>query len=240
MKNNVIISIAFVCLVLGIMFSTQFRTVKNGGNVNIQRAEELTNKLNEVQKERDGLKKQINELESKVSKYEESASKTSAVTKSLKDELDKYKELAGLSDVEGPGVIVTINDSDKQLQPGQDQNAFLVHDEDLLKVVNELRAAGAEAISLNDQRLISTSEIRCVGPTVNVNSVRYAAPYVIRAIGNPETLDAALKLKGGVVDTLSNWGIQISIKRSDKVLVKKYDGVISFKYAKPYTEGGYK
>lgn len=237
MKKNVYISIAFVCIVLGIMLSIEFKTIKNGGTVALQRAEDLTNKLKEVQSERDGLKKQLADLENKINTYEESASKTSAITKSLKDDLVKYKVLAGLTDVQGPGVIVTINDSQKAVQPGGNANPFLVHDEDLLKVVNELRSAGAEAISLNDERLISTSEIRCVGSTVNVNSSRFAAPYVIRAIGSPETLEAALKLKGGVVDTLSNWGIEVKIKKSNNILVKKFNGVVSFKYAKPIYEG---
>ncbi|MDI3310658.1 MAG: DUF881 domain-containing protein [Thermoanaerobacterium sp.] len=237
MKKSFFVSIAFVCVVLGIMISTQFRNVKNSDSLTVQRAEELTSKLNQVQKERDELKKQINDLESKISNYENSAAKSSTVTKSLKDDLDKYKELAGLSDVEGPGIIVTINDGNTQLQPGSDQSAFLVHDEDLLNIVNELRAAGAEAISINDQRLVATSEIRMIGNTIDINSVRFTPPYVVKAIGNPDTLEAALRLKGGIIDTLSNWGIQVSIKRSDKILVKKYDGVLSYKYAKPY-EGG--
>jgi len=236
-KKSFFVSIAFVCVVLGIMISTQFRNVKNSDSLTVQRAEELTSKLNQVQKERDELKKQINDLEAKISNYENSAAKSSTVTKSLKDDLDKYKELAGLSDVEGPGIIVTINDGSTQLQPGADQNAFLVHDEDLLNIVNELRAAGAEAISINDQRLVATSEIRMIGNTIDINSVRFTPPYVVKAIGNPDTLEAALRLKGGIIDTLSNWGIQVNIKRSDKILVKKYDGVLTYKYAKPY-EGG--
>ncbi|MEG6565489.1 DUF881 domain-containing protein [Thermoanaerobacterium saccharolyticum] len=237
MKKSFFVSIAFVCVVLGIMISTQFRNVKNSDSLTVQRAEELTSKLNQVQKERDELKKQINDLESKISDYENSAAKSSTVTKSLKDDLDKYKELAGLSDVEGPGIIVTINDGNTQLQPGADQSAFLIHDEDLLNIVNELRAAGAEAISINDQRLVATSEIRMIGNTIDINSVRFTPPYVVKAIGNPDTLEAALRLKGGIIDTLSNWGIQVNIKRSDKILVKKYDGVLTYKYAKPY-EGG--
>lgn len=237
MKKSIYISIAFVCIVLGIMLSTQFRTVKKGGAVTIQRAEELTNQLKQVQSERDALRKQVNDLETKVNSYEQSSSKSSAVNQALKNDVEKYKELAGLSDVQGPGVIVTINDSKQTIQPGQDPNLFLVHDEDLLKVANELKAAGAEALSLNDQRLISTSEIRCVGPTVNVNSIRFAPPYVFKAIGDPDTLEAALKLKGGVVDTLSTWGIEVNIKKSDKILIKKYDGLIRFKYAKPVIEG---
>ncbi|AIS52704.1 hypothetical protein TKV_c15390 [Thermoanaerobacter kivui] len=237
MKKSVYISVAFVCIVLGIMLSTQFRIVKKSGAVTVQRAEELAAQLKEVQLEKEALLKQINELEAKINSYEEASSKTSVVTQALKNDVEKYKALAGLTDLQGPGVIVTINDSKQAVPPGQDPNLFLVHDEDLLKVANELRAAGAEAISLNDQRLIATSEIRCVGPTVNVNSVRFAAPYVFKAIGDPDTLEAALKLKGGVVETLSTWGIEVNIKKSDKIIIKKYDGVIKFRYAKPVVEG---
>lgn len=237
MKKSVYISIALVSIVLGIMLSTQFKTVKKSNVVTVQRAEELAAQLKQLQSEKDVLIKQINDLETKINAYEDSASKNSVITQTLKNDVEKYKELAGLTDLQGPGVIVTINDSKQAVPPGQDPNLFLVHDEDLLRVVNELRAAGAEAISLNDQRLIAISEIRCVGPTVNVNSVRFSAPYVIKAIGDPDTLEAALKLKGGVVDALATWGIEVNIKKTDKVLIRKYDGVIKFRYAKPLVEG---
>jgi len=234
---SIYISIALVSLVLGIMLSTQFKIVKKGGVVTAQRAEELATQLKQLQSEKEALLKQISELEAKINAYEDSASKNSVITQTLKSEVEKYKELAGLTDLQGPGVIVTVNDSKQPVPPGQDPNLFLVHDEDLLRIVNELRAAGAEAISLNDQRLIATSEIRCVGPTVVVNSVRFAAPYVIKAIGDPDTLEAALKLKGGVVDSLATWGIEVNIKKSDKIVIKKYDGVLKFRYAKPLVEG---
>jgi len=234
---SIYISVALVSLVLGMMLSTQFKIVKRGGVITAQRAEELATQLKQLQSEKDALIKQINELESKINAYEDAASKTSVITQALKNDVEKYKILAGLTDLEGPGVIVTVSDSKQTVQPGQNPNLFLVHDEDLLKIVNELRAAGAEAISLNDQRLISMSEIRGVGPTVVVNSVRFAAPYVIKAIGDPDTLEAALKLKGGVVDSLATWGIEVNIKKADKILIKKYDGVLKFRYAKPLVEG---
>ena len=66
---------------------------------------------------------------------------------------------------------------------------YIIHDEDLLRVLNELCAAGAEAISINDQRIVATTEVRCAGPTVSVNNVRSAPPYVIKAIGNPKKFD---------------------------------------------------
>jgi uncharacterized protein YlxW (UPF0749 family) len=106
-----------------------------------------------------------------------------------------------------------------------------------LKVVNELKAAGAEALSINGQRIISTSEIRCAGPTVSVNNVRSAPPYVIQAIGNPQTLDASLKMRGGVVETLKFWGIQVQTAIEKNLVIPGYNGTFAFDYAKPVEEG---
>ena len=97
----------------------------------------------------------------------------------------------------------------KIISNSDNTNLYIIHDEDILKVINELRAAGAEAISLNDQRLISTSEIRCAGPTISVNNTRVAAPFVIKAIGNAKSMEDAIKMRGGVAETLSVWGIQV-------------------------------
>ncbi|MGB9679217.1 MAG: DUF881 domain-containing protein [Thermoanaerobacteraceae bacterium] len=237
MKKSIYFSIAFVCIVLGIMLSTQFKTVQKSGEITVQRSEELTNQLKQVQSEKQALQKQLKDLENRINEYIETSSKTNALTQTLKSDIDKYKEIAGLTDVQGPGIIVTITDGKQSIQSGQNNNLNLVQDEDLLRVVNELRAAGAEALSLNDQRIITTTEIRNIGPTINVNSTRFVSPYVFKAIGDPDTLEAALKLRGGLVDQLSTWGIEVNIKKSDKILIKKYDGIINFKYAKPITEG---
>ena len=110
-------------------------------------------------------------------------------------------------------------------------NLYIIHDEDLLRVLNELRAAGAEAISLNDQRIVAMSEVRCAGPTVSVNNVRSAPPYVIKAIGAPKTLTSALRLRGGVVETFEFWGIQVKIKAADKVHIPALKAPRNFEYA---------
>ena len=102
----------------------------------------------------------------------------------------------------------------------------------LLQEINELRAAGAEAISLNDQRIVAMSEVRCAGPTVSVNNVRSAPPYVIKAIGAPKTLTSALRLRGGVAETFEFWGIQVKIKSSEKVRIPALKEPRNYKYAK--------
>ncbi|MBQ1249641.1 MAG: DUF881 domain-containing protein, partial [Selenomonadales bacterium] len=119
----------------------------------------------------------------------------------------------------------------------ENPNLYVIHDDDLLKVINELRAAGAEAISVNGQRLIATSEIRCAGPTLSVNNTRYTPPYEILAIGDPKTLDNALKMRGGIVETLRFWGIQINISKSDNIVVPAYKSSFRFDHARAVESG---
>ena len=147
-------------------------------------------------------------------------------------EQDELKFRAGLTAVEGPGVVVTIEDSKQPLKMGENQNLYVVHDEDILKVINELRAAGAEAIALNEQRLIGTSEIRCAGPTVTVNGKMFSTPFQVKAIGDPKLLRSALEFRGGVVDTLKYWGINVSIETSNNLQINPYIGPSKQEFAK--------
>jgi len=100
-----------------------------------------------------------------------------------------------------------------------------------IKIQDQLRAAGAEAISVNGQRLTGVSEIRCAGPTLSVNNVRSSAPFEIRAIGEKKSLENSLRMRGGVVETLGVWGIQLDITASDDVYIPPYRGSIRQTYA---------
>lgn len=220
-------AIAMVCVVLGIMLVVQFRTTQDiRSTVPFQRIEDLSQRLAQTEKERDILLNQVNEL--RQTSTAEAASK----------EIELIKMGAGIVPLEGPGVTVTIDDSKRPSKPGENPNLYLIHDDDILKVINELWAAGAEAMSINEQRLIATSEIRCAGPTLSVNNTRYSPPYEIRVIGDPQTLENALKMRGGVVETLQFWGIQVSIKRHDVLKIPAYKGTFRFEHAKPLKEGG--
>jgi uncharacterized protein YlxW (UPF0749 family) len=150
--------------------------------------------------------------------------------------MDELKARAGETEMEGKGIVFTLDDSKQAAKAGENKNLYIIHDDDLLRVVNELRSAGAEAISLNGQRLIGSSEIRCVGPTVLVNERRLAAPFVISAIGNPQTLESSLKLRGGVIENFKFWGIKADIVQSDKVRIPAFQGKRTFEFAKMVTE----
>lgn len=214
------LSIACVCMVLGFMLAIQFRTTQDiKDSTPLQRVEVLTERVQKLEAENQSLQDELNDIRNSTG--EEHSQKMT----------QDMLVLSGSTAVEGPGIIVTIDDSSQKSTAGEDMNLYLVHDEDLLKVINELRAAGAEAISINGQRLTATSEIRCAGPTLSVNNVRSAPPFEIRAIGNAADLENAINMRGGVADTLKVWGINIRLQKSEKLWIPAYKNPISYKYA---------
>lgn len=216
------IALTATCVLLGVIIGVQFNTVKQqrvttSGN---QRLSEVTQTLQQVQTERDALQKQNETLEKTLKEYQDGSYDT---------ELEQLMTFAGLTTVTGRGVTVTMNDS--STKGGADLNAYLVHAEDLLSVVNELNGAGAEAVSINGQRIVGQSAITCAGSIVMVNGVRVAAPFEITAAGDPDVLYAALYFPGGVVDNLSPWGIEISVVKQTQVEVPAYTQTAVFRDA---------
>lgn len=235
MRSNGQWAIALVCVVLGFILSMQFKVQQrvNAGKqdvtVAVQRSQDLSAQLQQVEKERDSLAREVQQLRSQVT----SVAAQQAGYADLAQQLEKLQIAAGLTEVRGPGVRVILDDSARPWKPGDNPNNFIIHDEDILKVVNELLAGGAEAISVNGQRLTNRSEIRCVGPTVMINGVRTATPVEILAIGESATLESSLKLKGGIVDVLTLYSIQVSVERKPEVRIAAYKGNLTFQYAQP-------
>lgn len=217
-KGKILVAIVF--MVLGFMLSVQYRTTEMQKTIRLERGEDLSERLKVMESEN---KKLLDELEELRRHGSEPAVKT---------ELERLNIMAGATEVTGPGVEIVLDDSNIAKKTRDNPNLYIIHDEDLMRVLNELRAAGAEAISINDQRIVAMSEIRCAGPTVSVNNVRSAPPYVIKAIGQPETLISALKLRGGVVETFEFWGIQVKIKKEDNLVIKALKMPRIHEYAK--------
>ena len=218
------IMVMIVAAILGFMLATQIKTTERQKTINVQRAEELTERLRIVEQQRDDLAKEIERLQANSS------------DDALETEVERLKEFAGEVPLEGKGIQLILDDSKVTAQVGENPNLYIIHDDDLLRVINELRAAGAEAISINGERLVSTSEIRCAGPTLSVNNNRSAPPYVILAIGNPSNLASVLKLRGGVLDTFKFWGIQAELTMPEVVKIPAFKGRRTFEYAQAAEE----
>ena len=217
--------IALVCILIGFMIAVQFRTAQDSkGSLSQQRIEELSDRLLKTEHERDELSEELHKMQTATGDAENTQDQA----------MLRYR--AALIPLAGEGVIVHMDDSTKTVKAGENPNLYVIHDDDLLRVINELRAAGAEAISVNGQRLTGISEIRCAGPTLSVNNVRSSAPFEIRAIGDKKSLESALRMRGGVAETLGVWGIQIDIKTSDNVYIPPYRGSIRQTYAHETSE----
>ena len=217
--------IALVCILIGFLIAVQFRTAQDSkGSLSQQRIEELSDRLLKTEHERDELSEELHKMQTATGDAENT------------QDQDMLRYRAALIPLAGEGVIVHMDDSTKTVKAGENPNLYVIHDDDLLRVINELRAAGAEAISVNGQRLTGISEIRCAGPTLSVNNVRSSAPFEIRAIGDKKSLESALRMRGGVAETLGVWGIQIDIKTSDNVYIPPYRGSIRQTYAHETSE----
>ena len=195
-------SIVLVFVLIGFLVAIVTATPK-------QSIEDIYTRLTKIEEDLHGLKNQLQTIEN---------------VETIPENTEDLRLQAGLLPLEGTGLIIKMDDSTKEAKSGENPNLYLIHDDDLLKVINELRAAGAEAISINGQRLVETSEIRCAGPTLSVNNVRSSAPYEIHAIGDKNTLENAVKMRGGVAETLKVWGIRLEVETSNNVYIPPYKG----------------
>lgn len=209
-----------VCIILGLILSWQFRSINDNqkmAGLENKRVEELKTELLQEKKAREELEKRNEELLSTNSKFENAKYDVDQYSATLKEQLQTAKILAGLVDVKGNGVVVTLNN----------KGLIYVDDTNVLDVVNELRAADARAISVNDERLVAMSEVREAGKYIMVNSKRLSAPYVIKAIGDQDKLISSLKMTGGMYEKLHDV-ITISIEKVDNITIPKArdDGTI--------------
>lgn len=225
------VAIGIALFFLSMLLTAQFKTVSNTEELlQGKREAQLSDDLLTLQRKYNDLKEQYEEKSKVVEEYQNNSATNDTLIASMKSRIDNAEKLAGLTNLKGEGVIITLDDGEKTNNPETSSDP-LVHDSDVLTVVNELWAAGAEAISVNGQRIISTSAIRCVGPVIQINYQKVAAPFEIKAIGNAQYLESAMNIKNGVADSIKAVGVKFSIKREKNIQIPKFSGTQSFKNA---------
>ena len=229
------------CILLGMLITLQFKTQKTEGfPLTNFRSNELVRMVKDLESERRRLMEELKEVRVQLQRFETAAKEEKGMSQILSQELEKRKMEAGMISVEGQGLVVILRDSTKQPASGEDSYFYIVHDVDLHQLVTELWAAGAEALSINGERLVANTAIRCVGPTVLVNTVRLAPPYIVHVLGDSATLEASLKMQGGFLDVMEasiRHGVTVEIVRKSLVSVPAFQGTVSFKYARPVIPG---
>ena len=213
-KITIIISIGITTFVLSLVMFTQFKTVEKTDITAIEtmRETELRAELANWKEKYEEIETKIDERNEKIQEYKTELESGANESNVLEGEIKEAEGYLGYLDLQGEGIIVTLQDN---------ENKSIAYS-DLLTLVNELNSAGAEAISINDERMTSRSEI--------------TGPYVVKAIGDKKYLESALTIKGGFIDLLKNEEKTIEYSTEDNVVVVAYDKRPDLKFAREYTE----
>ena len=232
-KKAISIVLGIMCFALTAGIFIQVRTVENSNYAVSQNYQE-NNLRSEVLKYKERYDNRYKELE-RAQKDLEEEKKTSTQNDSelekKEEEIKNANKIIGLVEVTGPGVTITLSDSKKDASSVLDPSSLLVHDADVLCIINELKNAGAEAICINDQRIVPTSSIICGGNIIQINGEKVGAPFIIKAIGFPEQLMGALSRQNGYIDILKKASVEVDLKKTNNITIPKYTGVLTYKYA---------
>ena len=214
------LSITLICLILGVMLSWQYKSIQNNKKMASYQSGTLYTLQEELLAEKtknENLRARNQELEDQVSKYINAEGNNKKIEESLRDEIQRCRTLAGLNDVVGPGVEIVIDDGEYSS----------VTDNYLLVFINEVRAAEAQAISINGERIVAMTEIKMTNDRTSpriivVNGRQMQAPFVIKAIADPDKLSNSLNMLEGIVDRFRDfYGLEITVKRMDKIEIPK-------------------
>ncbi len=234
-----VFQVTLLCIVLGALLGFSLRTQRELAQDKIpSRISALRVAWAAAHQENKELRDELAKKKKEVDTLSEDHAQNSHATRSLVKSRDEARLLAGMLAVRGPGVVVTLVDSPKLNSSETNTEVieqFMVHEQDIRAVVDELCAAGAEAISINEQRRIATSSIRCVGPVVLVNTIKLTSPYVIKAVGNANDLEKVLLLQGGPAADLIMLEM-ITVKKESVIDVPAYTGSTTPYFAKPVAQ----
>ncbi len=235
-KIYVSLVLGLMCFFLTIGIVIQMNTVKSTQTVIAKTSAEADLRDNILRTKEKYNEKfdQLDKLNNKLDFLIEQASKKDSNTENYPTDLKQLNTLLGYSRLEGQGIIITVKDGDAASVKGFVSN-YWVHDGDLIKIVNLLKSGGAEAISINDERIVFDTAITCAGNIVKINDKKIGSPFVIKAIGLPEKLYGTVTVTDDYLKQMEIEGVKIEIEKkdkiTDKIIIEKYNGIHSFNYA---------
>lgn len=231
--KKIAITLGIVCFILTIAIFIQVKTVEsitNEEGISLNDNAELKDEVLKWRQEYNDVYKQLEEVEARLEEVRTQATTNSGVDMEKENEIKKNNELLGLTEVKGSGVIIRL-DENREANEEEiiDVNSYLVHDGDLIHIVNELYNVGADAISINGKRIVNTTSIMCDGNIIRVNGEIVGVPIEIKAICYPQAL-YNLTRKGGYLSLMVSGGVIVEIENSDDITIPKYEGVYKYEY----------
>lgn len=226
-KGKVILTIVigFTTFILFFVMFTQIKTVQETDitGIEIMRETELRAELASWKSKYNEVSTKVEETQNKINEYSNQINNNDGVASLMDNELKNAYMQAGLLEVQGEGIVITLSDNDSKQ----------IDEFDLITLVNELKVAGAEAISINDERIVYSSDIIYIfGKYILINGEKVEGPYVVRAVGDKKYLESSISIKNGYIDEIKANGKSISYSVEDYVLIPKYNGSLEFEFAK--------
>ncbi len=237
-KKIVSATLGIMCSLLTVAIVVQYKTIKDSNKiVGITGSNsELKTEVLAWKEKYDEAYKNLEKAEKELEKERQSASQKDSNSSESEKSLKIANAIIGNTDVEGKGIIITVADNanvtSSTIGVLESISDYLIHDTDLLKIVNELKNAGAEAISINDERITSLTSITCDGNVVLINGNKVSSPFVIKAIGSKEGLLGAVERPGGFLEYLEDYGLVSSVETKNKITIYRYNGIIDYKYVR--------
>ena len=226
MKNKIVLSIiiGFTALIFTMVMFTQFKTVEQTdiSAIETMREAELRAELSSIKTKYKEIQTKLDEVNIKIEEYENKIQSNEDATNLLLKEVNEAETYLGYTDVEGEGIIITLEDNDYKS----------IESFDVITLINELKIAGAEAIEINGQRIIAYSEIVDVNGKILINTTRISGPYIVKAIGDKKYLESAITIKGGYYDDMIANDKTISYEILNKIEINKYNQTLELENAK--------
>jgi len=219
----------FFSFIIGVTLVMQFKLVEtmNNGQSIYDKAAHLQLELTGIKERKEKLEKEIKEVESKISEINNSELESDTLQETLKNEMEKYELQIGYKRAQGEGIELEL-----LLQDPKDYEVLINNYDLILSIINKLNAAGAEGIAINDERIVTDTDFKYEEGTLNVNSNPIKPPFLFKAIGNADTLEASLNIRYGILWELKhNFGINSKIEKKKIVELPMYVKEIVYKFA---------
>lgn len=226
LKKN--LAFMFICIILGIAVSVQFRSVSRNNEfskLEYATISELKDQVINQNKKINDLNSRNNEISSQLKEYESNYASRDTVISNLKKDTEQAEMLAGLVDVKGKGIVIKLTNDGLET----------VAADSILAVLNELRVGDAQAISINDQRIVATTEVTDASGYIIVNTRQMLPPITIKAIANPDQIEHSIKMIGGLMEQLSKYYyVNAEFSKDNSITIPKVEnGVLKTNLLQP-------
>lgn len=233
-KIFMIITTSLVCFILTAIIFMQFKVIQETkeADINSMQEAELRQQLYSWKAKYEDAKEKNAEIDETLNKYKQENFSNDKTKETLESELKNLEMTLGKKNVEGSGIIITLREKNKN-ELSEDELVTPIVAEDLIYIINYLKDAGAEAISINDERVVNSTYIVDIvsGVSMKMNGKFLRDDiFTIKAIGNTSYLESSILGKGGYAEQLDSYGIKVDVQKSNKIQILAYQGEFEQNY----------